>query len=240
MRLLCLAAIAALMVAVGPQPLSLLADEPATDSAPAGAAASHRAVAEIMARWKKEISPQQRKFLVSELEAIGTRRAFFEMVKIACEDANPEVRSQAARWIAKQDNREEAIPQFVKYLNGKKFFRNALTSLGYTEIAKKASRQDPELVAALIDNLITVIPHRKKVVVYSDPGVRVLPKIGGTHYRSNRSARVAWVVEYENIRNSQAKQLLYEYTSQDYEYDQVQWRKQVLKPLRTRRGNEQQ
>ncbi|HUE72225.1 MAG TPA: HEAT repeat domain-containing protein [Pirellulaceae bacterium] len=198
---------------------------------------SDKAVAEIMSRWKKEISPQQRKFLVSELEAIGTRRAFFEMVRIACEDASPDVRAQAARWIAKQDNREEAIPQFVKYLKNKKFFRNALTSLGYTEIARKASRQDPELVAALIDNLVTVTPVIKRVRGFYDSGNVYGPDWG--RVRRSWGDRDLFVTEYVKTHCPEAKQLLYQYTAQDLGYDQNFWRKSVLTPLRKQRKEEQ-
>jgi hypothetical protein len=186
--------------------------------------------------WKKEESPQKRKVLVSGLESIGTRKAFNELVKISCEDGNFEVRAQAAKWIAKQDNREDAIPQFVKYLKGKKYFRNALTSLGYTDIAKNAARPDPELVAALIDNLITVTPKHKWVPLYSDTGYVRLSRSA-----TARQGRLKWVkvVEYEKTPNKEVKQMLYQYTSQDYEYDQAMWRKHVLIPLKMEKPKEQ-
>ncbi len=236
MHFLCRAVLVTLITG-GVQTVSLLAEEPAADSLSRAPAASDRAVAEIMARWKKEESPQQRKFLVSELEAVGTRRAFFEMVKIACEDASPDVRAQAARWIAKQDNREEAIPQFVKYLKGKKFFRSALTSLGYTEIAKKATRQDPELVAALIDNLVTVTPVIKRVQGYYDSGNVYGPDWG--RIRRSWGDRDLFITEYVNANCPQAKELLYQYTFQDFGYDQNLWRKSVLAPLKKQPKDQQ-
>ncbi|HUE72224.1 MAG TPA: HEAT repeat domain-containing protein [Pirellulaceae bacterium] len=227
------AVIAFCLLSGSPFMVAIAAEETATPpgATAAAPAADDRAVAEIMSRWKKEISPQQRKFLVSELEAIGTRRAFFEMVKIACEDASPDVRSQAARWIAKQDNREEAIPQFVKYLNNKKFFHNALRSLGYTEIAKEATRKDPELVAALIDNLITVIPRRSWTYVYSWEVQQMRLGSATSTWGHSEVNRVP-IVKYDHLPNEDTRTLLYQYTSQDYEYDQRAWRKNVLAPLR--------
>jgi hypothetical protein len=43
-----------------------------------------------------------------------------------------------------------------------------------------------------------------------------------------------WEVSYLQSQNEQAKQLLYQYTGQDFEYDKELWRKHILLPLQKR------
>jgi hypothetical protein len=187
-----------------------------------------RAVPILVALWKKEQAARVRRHLAQALMSIGGRKSFAVLVDVACQDRSEETRILAAKWIAKQENREDAIPQFVKYLRGKKYFRNALTSLGYTEIVRNARRPDPELVAVLIDNLVTVTPKITRVPVH---------RAGMWRYRYPEFAargpevELVPVVTFEKSPNTQVRSLLYEYTRQDLGYDQLQWRKSVLQPL---------
>jgi hypothetical protein len=86
------------------------------------------------------------------------------MAEIAVEDRSPDLRREAAIWISLHPDRNDTIPLFVKYLQTAKFQAAALTALGYTKITKEPTGPpDPDLVAALVDNLFTVTPVRKRV-----------------------------------------------------------------------------
>jgi hypothetical protein len=124
--------------------------------------------------------------------------------------------------------RDKAIPIFVKYLKMAKYANVALTSLGYTQIPQHPKGPpDPALVEAMIDNLITVTPVKKRV----PRSYRYAYSKGTGGYRWGYGTRLVWVTEFIQAENPEAKDLLYEYTGQDFGYDKELWRKQILLPL---------
>jgi hypothetical protein len=191
--------------------------------------------------------------LVKALQTIaegGDQRAFVIVVHASIQDRQWDIRRDAAIWIGTRENRLDAIPIFVKYLRTPYYANAALTSLGYTQIPQNPQGPpDPDLVAALIDQLITVTPHRRQVVpLYGHIWHSQPASLGGvdstrraiTHYYRGVVERVL-VVEYIQEPNAEAKDLLYqyvypyaaeEYRDQDLGYDQQLWRKAVLQPLR--------
>jgi hypothetical protein len=194
-----------------------------------------RAVAALGELWEieKKANPanSHRQYFVAALMNIGDRKAFLRLVEISVEDPDNEIRRRAASWIGAQDNRDDAIPLYVRYLRSAKLFHYALNSLGYTQITKKGmGPPNPELVAALIDNLITVTPVRKRV---PRTIIEPLHRTGRGAYRYGGGTIWVWVTEYESSPNPDVKALLYEYTHQDLGYDQTLWRKTILKPLKS-------
>jgi hypothetical protein len=86
----------------------------------------------------------------------------------------------------------------------------------------------------MIGRLIDVTPVRKRVPVSYDTGWH---QVRYRHHRRSYGTVPVWVTEYIQERNEQAKNLLYQYTAQDLGYDQEQWRKAVLQPLRESQRN---
>jgi hypothetical protein len=195
------------------------------------AIADPRAVPIILELWKKDNDAKSTKhhaLYLAALKNIKGLQAFNAIVKLSVESRGEEIRREAASWIAAQDNRDQAIPIFTKYLKSQKYFQTALISLGYTEITRKAQRPlDRDFVAALVDNLVVVAAEHGSVPVYTDSGWRWRP--GGYWRKGDRT--IVPVVEYEATESETTKRLLYEYTNLDYGYDQAAWRKNVVNSL---------
>lgn len=192
-----------------------------------------RAVPILFELWEKENQRDgsflTRGHLIEGLINIGNRPAFLKLAEVAVEDLNGENRQRAASWIGAQDNRDDAIPIFTRALKSKALFHYALSALGYAQIATKGKQPpDRDLVAALIDNLITVTPVRRRVPFTYDTGWRREYQSGQQRTQINRWV---WVTELESSENEAAKILLYEYCHQDYGFDQKAWRENVLKRL---------
>lgn len=191
-----------------------------------------RAVPILVELWQKDNEAKSTKhhgLYLAALKNIADVKAFNAIVKISVESRGEEIRRDAASWIALQDNRDQAIPLFTKYLKSKRFFSAAISSLGYTDITRKAQRPlNREFVAALIDNLILVTPDSESVPVYRDTGWKSFPD---GHMRRRGDRDVVTIIRYSATENAEAKRLLYEYTNLDYGYDQSAWRQNVVNAL---------
>jgi hypothetical protein len=192
-----------------------------------------RAVPILFELWEKENhrdgSYLTRGHLIEGLIKIGDRPAFLKLAEVSVEDLSRDNRQRAASWIGAQDNRDDAIPIYTKALKSTALFHNALSALGYAQIATKGKQPpDRDLVAALIGNLITVTPVRRRVPFTYDTGWRREYPSGQQRTQINRWV---WVTELESSENEAVKNLLYEYCFQDYGFDQKAWRENVLKRL---------
>jgi hypothetical protein len=184
-----------------------------------------------------------RRHVVQALQTIaegGDRDAFLTVVKASIQDTHSDIRRDAAIWVGTQENRKDAIPTFVRYLNTKKYGKPALTSLGYTQIPQNPEGPpDPELVKAMIDGLVEITPVTRLERVRIDHFWR--DPFNPRHtQRGFRTERIP-VTEYVQQVNPDVKEFLYQYaaqyTNQDWGYDQQAWRKNVLQPLRERETN---
>jgi hypothetical protein len=179
-----------------------------------------RAVPILAEMWHKENeragSFLVRGYYIGALINIGNGPAFQKLAEIAVEDRHWANRERAASWIGEQDSRDDAIPIYARYLRSKKQFPQALTALSYSQVPTKGKRPpDRQLVAALIDHLITETPVRKRVPVGYWDGWDV-------------------ITDYEKSENATAYELLKQYSGQDFGFDQKTWRVRVLNiPQRT-------
>jgi hypothetical protein len=182
-----------------------------------------------------------RRHLVQALQTIaegGDRDAFLTVVKASIQDTHSDIRRDAAIWVGTQENRKDAIPTFVRFLNTKKYGKPALTSLGYTQIPQNPDGPpDPELVKAMIDGLVEITPVRQKVPFSFDTGWMPYDDgRPGRGYLRRRGVESVIVTEYVSTPNPEVKAFLYQYaaqyTNRDWGYDQQAWRKHVLQPLR--------
>jgi hypothetical protein len=200
-------------------------------------------IGQMWDREKELRTSVTRRHLVKALQTIaetGDHKAFLKVVEASIQDKHMDIRRDAAIWVGTQPNRDKAIPIFAKYLKTPKYGNVALTSLGYTQIPQNPSGPpDPDLVAAMIERLIDVRPLGRRVPVHFDTG-RIPTAPYGDYpnaYIRDWGTRTVWVVDYLNEPNELAKELLSQYTAQyrnqDYGYDQQQWRKHMLQPLRT-------
>jgi hypothetical protein len=213
-----------------------------TSSAERGAASDvldtcrdHRATDVLFELWEKEkeLRHDARWSLIRGLQSIaeaGDPKAFRKVAEISIEDANPEFRRLAAIWVGTQANRDLAIPIFAKYLKLKKYGNVAMESLGYTQICQHPKGPpDPDLVAGMIDKLITVkAVNKRRVRVQGPTRVQRFPAGRIWETRSNYVLLFDFVQE----ENANTRDLLYRYTAQDHGFDQEAWKKNVLTPLR--------
>lgn len=172
-----------------------------------------------------------RGYYIEPLIRIGNGPAFRKLAEISVEDRSWENRGRAAKWIGAQDNRDDAIPIYLRYLGTKDFRPQALTALDYAQIASQGKRPpNRQLVAALIDNLITVTTERRRISNGSSSGRRIFMDGSGSGAFDRTGA--AWQVRetnYKSAQNQVAHDLLCQYTLDDYGFDQQAWRRNVLR-----------
>ena len=167
--------------------------------------------------------------LLPAIAAIGGKEAARILVKYACEPASETLRQKAAQLIADMPSRDEAIPQFVRYLRGAKFQQNAIDALAQTGVTNYRSSQlpHPQLFAALVDCLFTREYEYKEGEFDYDTGNRYYPSRFGRGMGWSRS----WGTIETTVKVAKPKQqplvskMLKDYSQQDYGYESSQWKK---------------
>ncbi len=166
--------------------------------------------------------------LLPAIRAIGGKEAIRILVKYACEPASETLRQKAAQLIAEMPNRDEAIPQFVRYLRGEKFQQNAIDSLALTGVTNYRSSQlpHPQLFAALVDCLFTREYEYKEGEFAFDTGLDIRPGIsGGLHWSRAAGTVKATVKVAKPKQQPLVSKMLKDYSQQDYGYESSQWKK---------------
>ena len=168
--------------------------------------------------------------LLTAIQAIGGKEAIRILVKYACEPASETLRQKAAQLIAEMPGRDDAIPQFVRYLRGAKFQQNAIDALAQTGVTNYRSSQlpHPQLFAALVDCLYTrEYEYKKGEFYYSyDTGPRFNTRRGSGITRQWGSGTVETTVKVGKPKQQPlVSKMLKDYSQQDYGYESSQWKK---------------
>jgi hypothetical protein len=163
-----------------------------------------------------------RLYFLEPLAKIGGRRAIKTLVEVCATDTNISVRKAAAKWIGQMPNRQEAVPEFVKFLRAPRYSGAAAEGLSTSGLAQQVSTTeaaDPALTNALINAL--VVKRIRLVPIKSWSYVPRAARGPGYHYHEDLKY---FRVEYP-VRQREVLKTLVEYAGDDYGYDQHAWRK---------------
>lgn len=160
------------------------------------------------------------------LARIGGARALRRLVRVSVTDTNVSVRKAAAEWIGEMENRQEAVPEYIKYLRADRYSGAAAEALSMSRLTRQLSvveEPDPALTNGLINALIV---SRSKVIAVDYGRYYFGPGAGpGTGIMSGFDGRRAYVRAHYAVRNAQALKALTEYTDENYGYDRDAWRR---------------
>ena len=175
----------------------------------------------------KEQKFAARLHLVEALGNMPSTRVLKILVRVSCEDNDPQSRKRAAELITTYPARDvrEAIPQYCRYIVGGRFRGTALEALKNAKIADQVSQGDVpnrQLVFTLINTLFTKEEGKVPVYRYYDTGW--YRRAGGAMHREGRG-RVELVPFTAHVPRREVLEVLKTYSGQDYGFHEQSWRK---------------
>ncbi len=196
-----------------------------------GAIDDPAAIPVILSLLKGEKYSQFRRALIRPLINLGGEDAVAMLVKLSVEDDNAVLRQEAAEGLAGKPELPQHLEKYIQYLHKPQSSTAAAQALRWTKLATRQSESDPldpKLTKALIDGLVQKVKKRVPYWVAVDTGW--IPHTGtGSGFGNFRHREYAegWVVVSVPEPNAEVKKTLSEYSSQNHEYDQPKWRKEV-------------
>jgi hypothetical protein len=219
--------------------------EPPTDPAKSSAAGRENveaiddpaAIPAILSLLKTETSPSYRRTLVKPLLSMGGEQALAALVKLSVEDKNPLLREEVSKGLAGNEDLPEFLYKYIDYLHQPRWATNAVQALRWTKLLERQSVSDP-IDPKLYDALVDALVQKQKRMVRQVRMVEVGTHSGWALHRPPWSGKIVkpTIVQVEVAvpeQSPEALEALKSYTSENYEYDQVAWRK-ALK-LQTRK-----
>jgi hypothetical protein len=186
----------------------------------------------VLALLKTEKNGLFRRALIQPLIKLGGQDAVAALVKLSVEDENPTLRDEAAAGLAGKPELAQHLDQYVKYLHNPRHSSAAAKALRLSKLATRQSSAEPldpklttALVAALVQKQKRLVPKWGVV----DKGGRASSWSLHRGFSSRKILDVDVVlVEVAVLEpNPEVRETLKSYTSQDLEYDQSQWAKDL-------------